>query len=307
MKIKDEAIIAAGVLSDRYISSRFLPDKAVDLIDEAAARLKMEIDSMPTDIDEIERKILQLEIEKEGLRKEKDKSSKEKLRTIEESMANLKEESGVLKSHWQKEKELITSIREIKEKMERQRTEAEKAQRGGDLSKASEFLYGRLPQLKIELEENNRKLSELQAEKKMLREEVEAEDIAVVVSKWTGVPVSKLMEGEVEKLVHMEDKLCQRVIGQREAIKAVSNALRRSRAGLSDPDRPIGSFIFLGPTGVGKTELARTLAEFMFDDERAMIRVDMSEYMEKHAVSRLVGAPPGYVGYEECDICRAPA
>ncbi len=299
VKIKDEAIIAAGVLSDRYISSRFLPDKAVDLIDEAAARLKMEIDSMPTDIDEIERKILQLEIEKEGLRKEKNKTSKEKLEAIEESMANLKEESALLKSHWQKEKELITKIREIKEKMERHRTEAEKAKREGELSKASEFLYGMLPQLKLELEYRNRKLSELQGEKKMLREEVEAEDIALVVSKWTGVPVSKLLEGEADKLVHMEDKLCRRVIGQHEAVQAVSNALRRSRAGLSDPDRPIGSFIFLGPTGVGKTELARALAEFMFDDERAVVRVDMSEYMEKHSVSRLMGAPPGYVGYEE--------
>ncbi len=299
VKIKDEAIIAAGVLSDRYISNRFLPDKAVDLIDEAAAKLKMEIDSMPTDIDEIERKILQLEIEKEGLKKEKDKASKEKLKAIEENMANLKEESGGLKSHWQREKELITGIREIKEKIEQQKTDAEKAQREGDLSRASELLYGRLPELNSELEDGNRKLSRLQGEKKMLREEVEAEDIALIVSKWTGVPVSKLMEGEVEKLVHMEDKLSQRVIGQHEAIEAVSNALRRSRAGLSDPDRPIGSFIFLGPTGVGKTELARALAEFMFDDERAMVRVDMSEYMEKHAVSRLVGAPPGYVGYEE--------
>lgn len=299
VKIKDEAIIAAGVLSDRYISNRFLPDKAVDLIDEAAAKLKMEIDSMPTDIDEIERKILQLEIEKEGLKKEKDKTSKEKLKAIEENIANLKEESGALKSHWQREKELITSIREIKEKIEQQKTDADKAQREGDLSKASELLYGRLPELNSELEDGNRKLSELQGEKKMLREEVEAEDIASIVSKWTGVPVSKLMEGEVEKLIHMEDKLCQRVIGQHEAIEAVSNALRRSRAGLSDPNRPIGSFIFLGPTGVGKTELARALAEFMFDDERAMVRVDMSEYMEKHTVSRLVGAPPGYVGYEE--------
>lgn len=299
VKIKDEAIIAAGVLSDRYISNRFLPDKAVDLIDEAAAKLKMEIDSMPTDIDEIERKILQLEIEKEGLKKEKDKASKEKLKAIEENIANLKEESGALKSHWQREKELITSIREIKEKIEQQKTDAEKAQREGDLSRASELLYGRLPELNSELEDGNRKLSELQGEKKMLREEVEAEDIASIVSKWTGVPVSKLMEGEVEKLIHMEDKLCQRVIGQHEAIEAVSNALRRSRAGLSDPNRPIGSFIFLGPTGVGKTELARALAEFMFDDERAMVRVDMSEYMEKHTVSRLVGAPPGYVGYEE--------
>lgn len=299
VKIKDEAIISAGVLSSRYISGRFLPDKAVDLIDEAAAKLKMEIDSMPTEIDEVERKILQLEIEREGLKKEKDKAAKEKLKSIEENIANLKEESGTLKSHWHREKELITNIRSIKEKIERQKTNAEKAQREGDLSKASEFLYGELPKMNKEIEDNSLKLSELQKEKKMLKEEVEAEDVASIVSKWTGIPVSKLIEGEVEKLVHMEDKLSQRVIGQTEAIKAVSNALRRSRSGLSDPNKPIGSFVFLGPTGVGKTELARALAEFMFDDEHAMIRVDMSEYMEKHSVSRLMGAPPGYVGYEE--------
>jgi len=299
VKIKDEAIIAAGVLSNRYISGRFLPDKAVDLIDEAAAKLKMEIDSMPIEIDEIERKILQLEIEREGLKKEKDKAAKTKLKTIEENIANLKEDSGALKSHWQREKELITKIRNIKEKIEQGKTDAEKAQREGDLSKASEFLYGKLPELNKELEDDSQKLAELQKEKKMLKEEVGAEDVASIISKWTGIPVSKLMEGEVEKLIHMEDKLSQRVIGQSEAIEAVSNALRRSRAGLSDPNKPIGSFIFLGPTGVGKTELARALAEFMFDDEHAMIRIDMSEYMEKHTVSRLLGAPPGYVGYEE--------
>ena len=299
VKIKDEAIIAAGVLSNRYISGRFLPDKAVDLIDEAAAKLKMEIDSMPTEIDEIERKILQLEIEKEGLKKEKDKTAKEKLKPIEKSIANLKEDSGILKSHWKREKELITKIRNIKEKIEHRKTDAEKARREGNLSKASELLYGKLPELNKELDKNSLKFSELQKEKKMLKEEVDAENVASIISKWTGIPVSKLMEGEVKKLIHMEDKLSQRVIGQSEAIEAVSNALRRSRAGLSDPNRPIGSFIFLGPTGVGKTELAKALAEFMFDDERAMIRIDMSEYMEKHTVSRLLGAPPGYVGYEE--------
>ena len=297
VKIKDEALIAAGVLSNRYISGRFLPDKAVDLIDEAAAKLKMEIDSMPINIDEIERKITQLEIEKVGLKKEKDESKK--LSEIDENIANLKEEVGLLKSHWLREKELIKNIRSIKEQIEHGRINADKAQREGDLSKASEFLYGKLPELDNELSELNKKLSETQKDQKMLKEEVEAEDVASIISKWTGIPVSRLIEGEVEKLIHMEERLSERVIGQNEPINAVANALRRSRAGLSDPNKPIGSFIFLGPTGVGKTELAKALAEFMFDDESAMIRIDMSEYMEKHTVSRLIGAPPGYVGYDE--------
>lgn len=299
VKIKDEALIAAGVLSNRYITGRFLPDKAVDLIDESAAKLKMEIDSMPINIDEIERKITQLEIEREGLKKEKDTNVKENLSQIEEKIANLKEESGVLKSHWQREKDLIKSIRSIKEQIDQGKINAEKAQREGDLSKASEFLYGKLPELNTELEDLNKRLAETQKNKKMLKEEVGAEDIAAVIAKWTVIPVSKLLEGEVEKLIHMEERLSERVVGQNEPIEAVSNALRRSRAGLSDPNRPIGSFIFLGPTGVGKTELAKALAEFMFDDESAMIRIDMSEYMEKHSISRLIGAPPGYIGYDE--------
>ncbi|MEE8044856.1 MAG: ATP-dependent chaperone ClpB [Thermodesulfobacteriota bacterium] len=299
VKIKDEALIAAGVLSNRYITGRFLPDKAVDLIDEAAASLKMEIDSMPTEIDEIERRIMQLEIEREALKKEKDDASKEKLTVIERSIANLKEESDTLKAHWKREKEHIAEIRNAKEEIDQLRSDAEKAQREGDLSRASELLYGKLPDLNEKVEKLSKELAEIQKDKKMLKEEVDADDIASIVAKWTGVPVSRLLEGEVEKLIHMEDRLHVRVIGQDEAIIAVSNALRRSRAGLSDPNRPIGSFLFLGPTGVGKTELARALAEFMFDDEHAMVRIDMSEYMEKHTVSRLVGAPPGYIGYEE--------
>ena len=299
VKIKDEAIIAAAVLSNRYITARFLPDKAVDLIDEAAAKLKMEIDSLPTVIDEIERRIMQLEIEREALKKEKDEASKEKLQVIERSIANQKEESNTLKAQWKREKEHITEIRKIKEEIDQLKSDAEIAQRRGDLSKASELLYGRLPELNQKLDKLSKELAQVQKGKQMLKEEVDAEDIASIVARWTGVPVSRLLEGEVEKLIHMEDNLHVRVIGQDDAITAVSNALRRSRAGLSDPNRPIGSFMFLGPTGVGKTELARALAEFMFDDEHAMIRIDMSEYMEKHTVSRLIGAPPGYVGYEE--------
>ncbi len=299
VKIKDEALIAAGVLSNRYITGRFLPDKAVDLIDEAAARLKMEIDSMPTEIDEIDRRIMQLEIEREALKKEKDDTSKEQLDSIEETVANLKEESDTLKAHWQREKEHISSIRNAKEEIDQLRSDAEKAQRDGDLSTASELLYGKLPDLEEKVDELSKELADIQKEKKMLKEEVDSDDIAAIVAKWTGVPVSRVLEGEVEKLIHMEDRLHERVIGQDDPITSVSNALRRSRAGLSDPNRPIGSFLFLGPTGVGKTELARALAEFMFDDEHAMVRIDMSEYMEKHTVSRLVGAPPGYVGYEE--------
>lgn len=299
VKIMDEALIAGAVLSHRYITGRFLPDKAVDLIDEAAARLRMEIDSMPTEIDEIQRRIMQLEIEREALKKEKDNASKEKLTLIEKNIANLQEELNGLKAHWQREKEHISVIRQIKEEIDKVKMEAEKAQRQSDLSRASELLYGRLPELNKKLENKSKELAEVQKTKKMLKEEVDAEDIAEIVSKWTGIPVSRLMEGEVEKLIHMEENLAKRVVGQEEPIRAVSNALRRSRAGLSDPKRPIGSFIFLGPTGVGKTELARALAEFMFDDENAMVRIDMSEYMEKHTVSRLIGAPPGYVGYEE--------
>ncbi|HEX3037097.1 MAG TPA: ATP-dependent chaperone ClpB [Thermodesulfobacteriota bacterium] len=299
VKIKDEALISAAVLSNRYITGRFLPDKAVDLIDEAAARLRMEIDSMPTEIDEKERRVMQLEIEKEALKKESDEASKERLDLIERDIANLREELHTLKAHWQREKDHISEIRQIKEEIDKVKIEAERAQRRGDLSKASELLYGKLPDLNKKLEELGKELNEIQKGKKMLKEEVDAEDIAEIVAKWTGIPVSRLMEGEIEKLIHMEERLSKRVVGQEEAITAVSNALRRSRAGLSDPKRPIGSFIFLGPTGVGKTELARALAEFMFDDENAMVRIDMSEYMEKHTVSRLIGAPPGYVGYEE--------
>ncbi|MCA9810652.1 MAG: AAA family ATPase, partial [Candidatus Dadabacteria bacterium] len=266
VKIKDEAIIAAAVLSNRYITARFLPDKAVDLIDEAAAKLKMEIDSLPAEIDDVQRRIMQLEIEREALKKEKDASSKERLSEIEKSIANLKEEADTLKAQWSREKDHISDMRKIKAEIDQLRSDAEIAQRKGDLSTASELLYGRLPDLNKKLDELGKELSEIQKGKQMLKEEVDAEDIAAVVSKWTGVPVSKLLEGEVEKLIQMEDNLHLRVVGQEDAITAVSNALRRSRAGLSDPNRPIGSFLFLGPTGVGKTELARALAEFMFDD-----------------------------------------
>jgi len=299
VKIKDEALIAASQLSNRYISGRFLPDKAVDLMDEASARLKMEIDSVPTEIDEIKRKIMRLEIEREGFKKEQDPELLGKLEEIEKSLSELKEEAETLEAHWQKEKDCISRIRKTKEEIENGRMDAERAQREGDLSRASEFLYGRIPELEKNLESLGAELSKIQSQRKMLREEVSAEDIAAVVSKWTGIPVSSLVEEEVEKLVHMEERLSKRVVGQPEPIRLVSNALRRSRAGLSDPKRPISSFIFLGPTGVGKTELARSLAEFMFDDEDAIVRIDMSEYMEKHSVSRLIGAPPGYVGYEE--------
>ena len=299
VRITDAAIIAAATLSHRYISDRFLPDKAIDLIDEAASRLRIEIDSMPIEIDEVERKVLQLEIERQALKREEDKASRERLAQLEREIQNLKETSSGLKAHWQNEKESIQRIRSLKEKIEATKVDEQKAQREGDLNRAAELRYGTLTQLQKDLEEANRKLAELQKNQKMLKEEVDAEDVAEVVAKWTGIPVSKMLEGEVQKLLKMEDRLKLRVIGQENAIHAVSNAVRRARAGLQDENRPIGSFIFLGPTGVGKTELCRALAEFLFDDEQAMVRLDMSEFMEKHSVSRLIGAPPGYVGYEE--------
>lgn len=300
VKIKDSALIAAAMLSHRYISDRFLPDKAIDLIDESAARLRMEIDSMPVELDEIERRLRQLEIEKQALmRDDGSLDAQEKLGKLSKEMAELQTKRDALRAQWLSEKEVIQKIRDIKEQMEITKTNSEKAEREGDLTKAAELRYGRLIELQKAFEDENRKLKETQSKRKMLKEEVDEEDIAEVVSKWTGVPVSRMLETEVQKLIHMEDRLRLRVVGQNEAIIAVSDAVRRARAGLQDPNRPIGSFIFLGPTGVGKTELAKALAEFMFDDEAAMIRIDMSEYQERHTVSRLVGAPPGYVGYEE--------
>ncbi|MDH7482055.1 MAG: ATP-dependent chaperone ClpB [Armatimonadota bacterium] len=299
VKINDSAIVAAATLSHRYIADRFLPDKAIDLIDEACARLRMEIDSMPTEIDVIERRIRQLEIEREALKKETDKSARERLEKLEQELANLREQSAEMKAHWQTEKEIVQRIRQIKEQIEQAKTELQAAERDADLQRAAELRYGVILNLEKELEAQTARLAEVQKDQKMLKEEVDAEDIAEVVSKWTGIPVSRMLEGEMQKLVHMEERLKLRVIGQDEAIQAVSNAVRRARAGLQDPNRPIGSFIFLGPTGVGKTELARALAEFLFDDEKALIRLDMSEYMEKHSVARMIGAPPGYVGYEE--------
>jgi ATP-dependent Clp protease ATP-binding subunit ClpB len=299
VKFKDAALVAAAVLSHRYISDRFLPDKAIDLVDEAASKLRMEIDSMPAELDEIERRIMQLEIEREALRKEKDKASVERLGRLEKELADLKEERARLAAHWQQEKDAIQQIRKRKEELESVRRDVEHAQRAGDYTKASELQYGRVPQLEQEIKAEEGRLAELQKGQRMLKEEVDEEDIGEVVSKWTHIPVSRLMEGEVQKLIHMEERLHKRVIGQDEAINAVANAIRRARAGLQDPNRPLGSFLFLGPTGVGKTELARALAEFLFDDEQAMVRIDMSEYQEKHTVSRMIGAPPGYVGYEE--------
>jgi ATP-dependent Clp protease ATP-binding subunit ClpB len=299
VRIQDSALVAAASLSHRYIADRFLPDKAIDLVDEAASRLRIEIDSLPTPIDDIERRLVQLEIERQALVKEKDKASQERLARLEREVADLKEQAAALKAHWQREKAAIQKIREIKEKIERTRFEIDEVTRQGNLGRAAELRYGTLPELERELETENRALAELQAKQRMLKEEVEPEDVAQVVAKWTGVPVSRLLEGEIEKLLHIEDRLRQRVVGQDEALLLVANAVRRSRAGLGDPRRPIGSFLFMGPTGVGKTELARALAEFLFDDEKAMVRIDMSEYMEKHAVSRLIGAPPGYVGYDE--------
>lgn len=299
VRIKDSAIVAAATLSDRYITDRFLPDKAIDLIDECASKLRIEIDSMPTEIDDIQRRITQAEIEREALKKESDPASRERLAKLESELSNLKDELHEMKGHWLNEKELIQNIRAIKGEQEHLGVEAQRAERQGDLAKVAEIRYGRLNELQRRLEEANRHLAKQQQIHKMLKEEVDAEDVAEVISRWTGIPVSKMLEGEKDKLIHMEERLGRRVIGQREAIVAVSNAVRRARAGLQDPNRPIGSFIFMGPTGVGKTELAKTLAEFLFDSEQAIVRIDMSEYMEKHAVARLIGAPPGYVGYEE--------
>ncbi|MBI1987780.1 MAG: ATP-dependent chaperone ClpB [Nitrospinae bacterium] len=299
VRIKDSAIIAAATLSHRYISDRFLPDKAIDLIDEAASRLRIEIDSLPTEIDEVQRKIMQYEIEREALKKENDPASRERLQRLEEELSNLEEERDGMKVHWQQEKEAIEKIRSIKGRIEEARLEAERAERMGELGKVAELRYGVLASLERELATENQKLAGLQSQNGFLKEEVDEEDVAEVVAKWTGIPVSKMMEGEIEKLIKMEERLGLRVVGQDEAIRLVSNSVRRARAGLQDPNRPIGSFIFLGPTGVGKTELARALAEFLFDDEQAMVRLDMSEYQERHTVARLIGAPPGYVGYEE--------
>ena len=299
VRIQDSAIIAAATLSHRYIADRFLPDKAIDLIDEAASRLRIEIDSMPTEIDAVERRIQQLEIELQALKKEKDDASVARREAIERELADLRERSNEMKAHWQGEKQAIEGIRSAKEGLEQAHREAERAERDADLQRAAELRYGEIPKLEQEALEREASLRELQADVTFLKEEVDEEDVAEVVANWTGIPVSRLMEGEVEKLIKMEERLHDRVIGQDAAVDAVSNALRRSRAGLQDPDRPIGTFLFIGPTGVGKTELARALAEFMFDSEQAMVRIDMSEYMEKHSVSRLVGAPPGYVGYEE--------
>jgi ATP-dependent Clp protease ATP-binding subunit ClpB len=301
VRIQDSAIVAAATLSHRYISDRFLPDKAVDLVDEAASRLKIELDSMPTEIDVMERDIMQREMERQALKKEKDPASKARLEKIEKEMADLKEKSGGLKAQWLKEKDSVQASRKVKEDIDRLRTELEQAQRRGDFGRAGEIQYGQIPDLEKKLAESSavhNSSSDVQ-HPQLLREEVTEEDIAKVVAAWTGIPVSRLKEGERDKLTKMEDRLAKRVIGQKNAIKAVSNAVRRARAGLQDENRPIGSFLFLGPTGVGKTELSKALAEFLFDDENAMTRIDMSEYMEKHAVARLIGAPPGYVGYEE--------
>ena len=299
VKILDSALVAAATLSDRYITDRFLPDKAIDLVDEAASRLRMEITSMPIELDEAERRIMQLEIEREALRMETDPASQQRLEALEQELADRKEERDALRSRWDQEREAIMAISELRDEMDHLKVEIERAQRNYDYNKAAELQYGRAKELEQRLAEEEQKLARLQSGGKLLKEEVDSEDIAEVVSRWTGIPISRLVEGEIEKLVQMEERLHARVIGQDEAIEAVSNAIRRSRAGLSDPNRPMGSFIFLGPTGVGKTELARALAEFLFDSDQAMVRIDMSEYMEKHAVSRLIGAPPGYVGYDQ--------
>lgn len=299
VKIKDAALISAAVLSHRYITDRFLPDKAIDLIDEAASKLRMEIDSMPLELDELERKLRQLEIEKQAVMREDSGESDDKLQKLKREMSELQSRRGGLRAQWLSEKEIIAKIRDLKGEIEKTKIESEKAEREGDLTKAAELRYGKLLELQKSLEGENSHLAEAQQKRKMLKEEVDEEDVAQVVSKWTGIPVSRMLEGEVQKLLNMDERIRMRVVGQDEAIEAVSNAVRRARAGIQDPNRPIGSFIFLGPTGVGKTELARALAEFLFDDEDAMIRIDMSEYQERHTVSRLIGAPPGYVGYEE--------
>jgi len=299
VRITDSAVIAAATLSHRYISGRHLPDKAIDLIDEAAARLRTEIDSKPQSLDEVDRQVMQAEIEREALKKEKDKASKERLEKLEQELAGLKERSKQMTIRWQNEKQAIAELRKVKEEIEQTRIEMERAERRTELEKAARLRYGTLRELESKLAEAEKRLKSMQSEGALLKEEVNSEEIAAIVARWTGIPVSRLLEGETQKLLHMEDSLHQRVVGQDDAVRVVSNAVRRARAGLQDPNRPIGSFIFLGPTGVGKTELARSLAEFMFDDERAMIRIDMSEYQEKHTVSRLIGAPPGYVGYEE--------
>jgi ATP-dependent Clp protease ATP-binding subunit ClpB len=299
VRFKDSALVAAAVLSNRYISDRFLPDKAIDLVDEAASKLRMEIDSMPAELDEVQRRIMQLEIEREALRKETDKASLDRLARLEKELADLKEERDRLTTHWEHEKEAIQVARRLKEELERVRLEIEQAQRSGDYAKASELQYGKLPDLERRIRQDEERVGGAQSGHRMLKEEVDEEDIAEVVSKWTHIPVSRLMEGEVQKLIRMEERLHLRVVGQDDAVVAVANAIRRARAGLQDPNRPLGSFMFLGPTGVGKTELARALAEFLFDSEQAMVRIDMSEYQEKHTVSRMIGAPPGYVGYDE--------
>jgi len=299
VRIQDSAVIAAATLSHRYISDRQLPDKAIDLIDEAAARLRTEIDSKPQPLDQVDRQIMQLEIEREALKKEKDKASKERLEMVQKDLADLRERSAQLAAQWDTEKQAISDLRSTKEAIEQARLQMETAERQSDLEQAARLRYGTLRELEARLAEQEARLRELQAQGALLKEEVDAEEIATVVSRWTGVPLTRLLEGEMQKLLHMEERLRQRVVGQQEALQAVANAVRRARSGLQDPDRPMGSFIFLGPTGVGKTEMARALAEFLFDDERAVVRVDMGEYQEKHTVSRLVGAPPGYVGYEE--------
>src|SRR6185436_3809749 len=299
VRIKDSAIVAAATLSNRYITDRFLPDKAIDLIDEAASRLRIEIDSLPQEIDQLEREIIQLEIERQALQKEEDEKSKARLKEIEQRIADLKETSSGMKAKWQSEKEAINHIRTVKAELEQLKLQLDQARNAGDLARASEIQYGTIPELERKLKAEQAKLAQIQVDGVTLKEEVDEEDVAQVVAKWTGVPVSKMLEGEMQKLLTMEERLRHRVIGQDEALEAVANAVRRARAGLQDPNRPVGSFIFLGPTGVGKTETARALAEFLFDDERAIVRLDMSEYMEKHAVARMIGAPPGYVGYEE--------
>ncbi|MEN8200671.1 MAG: AAA family ATPase, partial [Thermodesulfobacteriota bacterium] len=299
VRIQDSATVAAVTLSSRYITDRFLPDKAIDLIDEAASKLRIEIDSMPTEIDTLERKRIKLEIEKEALKKEKDAASKERLEEVNRKLGELNDELSALKGQWTIERDMIQSIRQAKSEIDEARVEEQKAEREGDLSRAAEIRYGKIVELEKKLDEANAKLHEIQEEHHMLKEEVSSEDVAGVVAKWTGIPVDRLLEGEKDKLVHAEEELARRVIGQKEAIQSVANAVRRARAGLQDPDRPLGSFIFLGPTGVGKTELARSLADFLFDSEQAMVRIDMSEFMEKHSVARLIGAPPGYVGYDE--------